>query len=60
MKFRLCKRSIELADVFAWLCAMATLLKIDLAEEMERAFADGCVKCHLPECDCGYSDAEVK
>jgi NTP pyrophosphatase (non-canonical NTP hydrolase) len=45
----------ELVDVIAHICAIAICNKIDLTTEMAKLFADGCNRCHLPECDCGFT-----
>jgi NTP pyrophosphatase (non-canonical NTP hydrolase) len=41
----------EFADVFAWLCTMASICQIDL-EEAARKYAEGCPKCGQTPCAC--------
>jgi len=42
----------EIADVFAWLCSLANLLDIDVAEEFYKKYTDACSKCEQSPCTC--------
>ncbi len=42
----------ELADVFSWICALASLLEIDLATAIQKTYGEGCPGCRLSECRC--------
>lgn len=48
------KIALELIDVIANICAVATCSGIDLAVEMEKQFSAGCCECHKTPCGCGY------
>ncbi len=48
----------ELIDVVAHILGLASCLKIDLAQEMKRVFADGCPVCHEVPCREGYPTAQ--
>ena len=41
----------ELADVFAWLSTLASLLGISL-EDAAKIYEDGCPKCSSTPCEC--------
>lgn len=43
--------SEEFADVFAWLCTLASISGIDL-EEAAQGYAQGCPKCRGLPCGC--------
>ncbi len=45
----------EIADVFAWLCTLASLAGVRM-EDAVRKYADGCPGCRRIPCDC--SDKE--
>jgi NTP pyrophosphatase (non-canonical NTP hydrolase) len=42
----------EVADVFAWLCSLANLLKIDVSEVFYKKYHDVCSKCKKSPCQC--------
>lgn len=42
----------EFSDVLAWLCTLATLAGIDLAEAARR-YGHGCPRCRAIPCKCG-------
>jgi len=42
----------ELADVLAWIFALASLLEIDLQEVFQKQYANGCPHCSLSPCGC--------
>jgi len=42
----------EFADVFAWLCTLASLSGVKL-EEAAQKYAEGCPKCGGVPCGCG-------
>ena len=42
----------EVADVFAWLCSLANLLDIDVAEAFYNKYPDACSKCRQSPCTC--------
>jgi len=44
----------ELIDVITNLFAVASSVKIDLSREFQHAFEDGCYRCHLTPCQCGF------
>jgi len=46
---------IELVDVITNMLAVATCLRLDLATEMEKVFAEGCNQCHKTPCKCGFT-----
>lgn len=55
-EIRKCPRDVdrlreELADVFAWLSTLASLLGISL-EDAAEIYADGCPKCSSTPCEC--------
>jgi NTP pyrophosphatase (non-canonical NTP hydrolase) len=41
----------EFADVFAWLCTLASISGIEM-EDVVRKYADACPRCHRSPCDC--------
>ncbi|MGV9103072.1 MAG: MazG nucleotide pyrophosphohydrolase domain-containing protein [Promethearchaeia archaeon] len=42
----------ELADVLAWICSLANLLDIDLAEALHTKYSGVCSKCGRSPCIC--------
>ncbi|MCK5264419.1 MAG: nucleotide pyrophosphohydrolase, partial [Candidatus Thorarchaeota archaeon] len=42
----------EFADVFAWLCSLANLLDVDVAEAFYKKYTDACSKCEQSPCTC--------
>jgi NTP pyrophosphatase (non-canonical NTP hydrolase) len=44
--------SEEIADVFAWLCSVANLLKIDISKSFYTKYTDVCSKCKKSPCVC--------
>jgi NTP pyrophosphatase (non-canonical NTP hydrolase) len=42
----------EFADVFAWLCTLASLSGVRLEEAVQK-YAEGCPKCGQTPCGCG-------
>ncbi len=42
----------EFADVFAWLCTLASIAGVDLEEVAARRYGRGCPKCHNAPCAC--------
>lgn len=42
----------EFADVFAWLCTLASLSGVKLEEAVQK-YAQGCPKCGKMPCGCG-------
>lgn len=42
----------EIADVFAWLCSLANLLEIDVAEAFYNKYPNVCSKCKESPCAC--------
>lgn len=42
----------EFADVFAWLCTLASICGVDM-EEAVKKYATGCPKCGGMPCGCG-------
>jgi NTP pyrophosphatase (non-canonical NTP hydrolase) len=42
----------EVADVFAWLCSLANLLKIDVSDAFYKKYHDACSKCRESPCVC--------
>lgn len=47
---------LELADVFAWLIAVANVLKIDLMAAVKSRFGSGCDVCNKKTCECTHYD----
>ncbi len=47
--------SDEVADVFAWLCSLANLLEIDVANAFYKKYSDACSKCKESPCACPES-----
>ena len=47
--------SDEVADVFAWLCSLANLLEIDVANAFYKKYSDACSKCKESPCVCPES-----
>jgi NTP pyrophosphatase (non-canonical NTP hydrolase) len=47
--------ALELIDVFAHLCAVATCSGIDLAESVTKMFGSGCPNCNRHVCVCTFS-----
>jgi len=41
----------EFADVFAWLCSLASIVGVEM-EEAVRKYADGCPACKKIPCEC--------
>jgi NTP pyrophosphatase (non-canonical NTP hydrolase) len=46
----------EFADVMAWLATLANIADIDLAEEMQKKYGQGCPGCGQMTCQCGTSE----
>ncbi len=44
--------SDEVADVFAWLCSLANLREIDVANAFYKKYSDTCSKCKESPCVC--------
>jgi len=44
--------SDEVADVFAWLCSLANLLDLDIADAFYAKYSDVCSKCKKSPCVC--------
>ena len=44
--------SEEMADVFAWVCSLANLLDVDLAEALFAKYSDVCSRCKKAPCVC--------
>ena len=42
----------EMADVFAWLCSIATLLNIDMENLAIQKYGNGCPRCGKIPCQC--------
>lgn len=42
----------EFADVFAWLCTLASLCGVDMEEAVSK-YITGCPKCGMTPCGCG-------
>lgn len=51
---------LELADVVAHLCAVSSLLDQNLADDVLKYFADGCVVCGYKQCKCLMHKIELK
>jgi NTP pyrophosphatase (non-canonical NTP hydrolase) len=47
---------LELADCLAWSMAVANFYNIDLQNEVEKRYGDGCRKCEHDTCACGPHD----
>ena len=41
----------EFADVFAWLCTLASLSGVEM-DEVVKKYAKGCPRCHATPCHC--------
>ncbi len=52
--------SDEVADVFAWLCSVANLLEIDVANAFYKKYSDACSKCKESPCVCPVSSDMMK
>jgi NTP pyrophosphatase (non-canonical NTP hydrolase) len=52
--------SDEMADVFAWLCSLANLLEIDVADAFYKKYSDVCSKCKDSPCVCPESSDMMK
>lgn len=48
------KLAHELADVFAWILALATALEVDAEQALETHFGNGCDRCREAECVCTF------
>jgi NTP pyrophosphatase (non-canonical NTP hydrolase) len=44
--------SDEMADVFAWICSLANLLDVDLADALFAKYSDVCSRCKKAPCVC--------
>lgn len=42
----------EIGDVFAWLCSLANLVKIDISEALMRKYPGICYRCGKAPCEC--------
>ncbi|HEY3398131.1 MAG TPA: MazG nucleotide pyrophosphohydrolase domain-containing protein [Armatimonadota bacterium] len=42
----------EFSDVLAWLCTLASIAGVELADAVAK-YAQGCPKCHGTPCACG-------
>ncbi len=49
----------RLAQTVEALCVVASFLQVDLAEEFEKCFSNGCSTCHHAPCECGYRADKV-
>lgn len=45
----------EFADVLAWLCTLASITGVEMAEAAAK-YANGCPKCHSLPCQCPEPD----
>lgn len=45
----------EIADVFAWIIAIADICNINLQDEVERYFRNGCPHCKSNPCSCPHT-----
>ena len=50
------ERTLEFADVLAWLATIANVVGVDLEEAVARKYGTGCPGCGQPACTC--PDAE--
>lgn len=46
---------LELVDVIANVCAVATCANLDLSSLVEKTFGAGCPRCQRPVCECSFS-----
>lgn len=44
--------ALEVSDVLSWVIAVANVLNVDLAEAVEKTYADGCPACCSRVCQC--------
>ncbi len=42
----------EVADVFAWLCSLANLMELDIADAFYKKYPNICSKCEKSPCEC--------
>lgn len=47
---------LELADVFAWMCGVATMLEVDLEMAFLAKYGRGCPNCGLTPCGCALPE----
>lgn len=48
----------EFADVFAWLCSLASIKGIDLEQAARDKYGQGCPRCAATPCACGERRGE--
>ena len=46
------ERTLEFADVLAWLATLANCVGVDLEEAMQRKYGSGCPGCGRSPCEC--------
>ncbi|MFO0969065.1 MAG: MazG nucleotide pyrophosphohydrolase domain-containing protein [Gemmataceae bacterium] len=50
------ERSLEFADVLAWLATLANCVGVDLDEAVERKYGKGCPGCGQVPCRCDQAE----
>ena len=50
----------EFADAFAWLCGLANLADVDLAEAVATKYGRGCPLCAKAPCECHEAPVDKK
>jgi NTP pyrophosphatase (non-canonical NTP hydrolase) len=50
------ERTLEFADVLAWLFTLANCTGVDLSVAMQRKYGNGCPGCLQQPCVCGTSE----
>jgi NTP pyrophosphatase (non-canonical NTP hydrolase) len=50
------ERTLEFADVLAWLATLANCVGVDLEEAVARKYGTGCPGCRQTPCACGMAE----
>jgi NTP pyrophosphatase (non-canonical NTP hydrolase) len=50
------EKTLEFADVLAWLATLANIAGVDLAEAIQAKYGGGCPGCRLSPCVCDQAE----
>lgn len=50
------EKTLEFADVLAWLATLANIAGVNLEEAMQRKYGRGCPGCGKNPCECGFKE----
>lgn len=50
------EKTLEFADVLAWLATLANITGVNLEEAFQRKYGGGCPGCRANPCACGFTE----